>query len=356
MILSLAGLSMFLVSWDARAQTKAATPTVVPEGVQPDSVATSLEKVDIYPFAVHNVRFSPNGKLLASGHGSGHVRVWNVADGSLRSEGKPHTNWTFSVAWLSDNRRLLSGGGDDLIALFDFTTSGGAPRIFRGHTNDVHAVAITRNGKRIFSAGDDRVVLVQDVDGSQPPRTWTGHTKQIPTLDLSRNERWVATGSRDNSIRLWDVRKEGEQVVLTGHTGDVMSVKFSPNNSTLASASYDGTVRLWDIKKGKVLRVLKGHTDRVYSVVFSPDGKTLASAGDATVRLWDPQSGQALATHSVSGRIQAPQGVVPERLSSVDFSPDGRLLGVGSTTGKAYLLEAVSGRILHELFVPPSAK
>ena len=40
-----------------------------------------------------------------------------------------------------------------------------------------------------------------------------------------------------------------------------------------------------------------GHRDDVTSIVFSPDGKMITSgSGDKTVRLWDAEKGEAIGT------------------------------------------------------------
>jgi WD40 repeat protein len=89
---------------------------------------------------------------------------------------------------------------------------------------------------------------------------------------------------------------------LQGHSSEVWSVAFSPDGQTLASGSGDQTIRLWDVQTGEALATLTGHTGWVSAVAFSPDGQTLVSNSvDETVRLWEVSSGQCLHTLRAPG-------------------------------------------------------
>ena len=108
----------------------------------------------------------------------------------------------------------------------------------------------------------------------------------------------------------------------------------------LASGSSDTTVKLWDVASGHELRTLRGHSYTVSSVAFSPDGRVLASgSSDKTVKLWDVASGHELRT--LSGHSNA--------VFSVAFSPDGRVLASGSDDNTVKLWDVASGHELRTL-------
>ena len=82
------------------------------------------------------------------------------------------------------------------------------------------------------------------------------------------------------------------------------------------------------------MRTLTGHTNWVTSVVFSPDGRLLASGGwDRAIKLWRVSDGSLVRT------LTGYTGFV----NSVVFSPDGRLLASGDGDGTIRLWRVADG-------------
>jgi WD40 repeat protein len=314
----------------------------------PDAAATGLMPVPIFNFAIHNIAFSPDSSLLATGDGLGQVRVWNTQTGELQKSVRAHTNWAFAIVWSTDGRFLITGGGDDLVQVFDAKNPEKPLKTLRGQKGDVHALALSADSQKVFSAGDDRQIIRWDLASAVAEQTWTAHQRQIPTLALRGDGKVLASGSRDGSIRLWNPASGELLDTLIGHAEDVMCVRFSPDGTLLASASYDKTVRLWNVANGKAVHIFKGHTNRVFSVAFSPDGQRLASAGDSTVRIWNVAGQRPEKSISLGGEVLTATGSIPENLSSVAFNGDGQLLGVSSTTGASFLLSAETGQIVQQ--------
>ena len=314
----------------------------------PDEIATRIVKKPIYPISVHAVAFSPNSRTLASGDGTGQVRLWEVNTGKLIRDFRAHSNWVFTIKWTHDGSSIITGGGDNLIHWFDTANPGVPARTIHAHSNDVHAIALTRDGKTLYSAGDDRQVVFWDLKRDALKQRFIAHDRQIPTIVLSPNEKLLASGSRDHSIRIWDANDGALRQTLLGHTSDVMALSFAPKGSFLASAGWDSTVQIWDLDQGKAVRVLQISTNLVSGVAFSPNGKRLVASSGPELRLFEVADGKLLWRSEFNSVIRANGMDTTEDLSSVIFSPNGKFIAVGSTTGSVYLVSPESGKVIRK--------
>jgi WD40 repeat protein len=293
---------------------------------------------------VYSVSFSPDGKTLASGSDDNTVKLWDVGTGKELKTLEDHQSWGWvnSVSYSSDGKTLASGNLDYTVKLWDVVT-GKELKTFRGHRDRVRSVSFSPDGKTLASASDDNTVKLWDVGTGKELKTLKGHQGSVTSVSFSPDGKILASGSSDKTVKLWDGVTGTELKTLKGHQDIVRSMSFSPDGKTLASASYDKTVKLWDVGTGKELNTLNGHQDKVLSVSFSPDGKTLASAsGDKTVRIWEvinskePPISQALRGHE-------------DWVLVVAFSPDGNQIVSGGIEGTVLLWDGNTGKAIRTL-------
>ncbi len=192
---------------------------------------------------------------------------------------------------------------------------------------------------------------LQLVWGLIPPpmlqRVLTGHADQATAVAFSPDGSLLAIGSADGTVQLWNPATGQLVATLTGHTSSVNAVAFGPDGSLLATGSKD-MVRLWEIATAQphgppLTGYVYSHT--VTWMAFSPDGSLLATVGrdirgkKEMVRLWNPATGQLVATLTGLGR----------QLSVMAFSPDGSLLATGSADGRVQLWNPATGQLVTKL-------
>lgn len=164
-----------------------------------------------------------------------------------------------------------------------------------------------------------------------------GVEDELFSIAFSPNGRWLAAGSNRTAL-LWNLDHPDAPESTLGHGSYVYSVAFSHDSRRFATGGEDGFVRVWSVSPLAMLWEEQEHEEAVYSVVFSHDGRRVASGGyDGQVLLWDAERGRRQRS---AGSAAEPMG----RVTSVAFSPDDKLLAIGSLNDCVYLLDLLESR------------
>ncbi len=82
-------------------------------------------------------------------------------------------------------------------------------------------------------------------------QNFQGHTDMIHSVAFSPDGKTAASGSRDTTIRLWDLKMGKEVRRIDANAKCVTGVAFSPDGGRLLSSHMDGALRWWDLDTGK---------------------------------------------------------------------------------------------------------
>jgi WD40 repeat protein/serine/threonine protein kinase/two-component SAPR family response regulator len=296
----------------------------------------------LHPGGVVSVAFTPDGHRIVTGGADGTVRLWDAGDGQILHVLSEHTNEVF-IDLSGDGNRLLTAGFDGLVKIWDISLMKDPPEQLLAINNEQPArdAAFSPDGRLVAVAGQDSTVKVWNGTSGQSLMTLVGHTGLVDDLSFTPDGRKLVTASEDKTLKVWELDPGREWLTII--EGYPIDVAYSRDGRQLATSHPDGTLTIRESTSGQVLRTLPGHPEFEFGAIYlaySPDGNVLASASwDRTVKLWDVTNGQEILT--LAGHTNY--------VWQADFSPDGALLATASQDGSARVWDTATGRELFTL-------
>jgi serine/threonine protein kinase/WD40 repeat protein len=326
-----------------------------PEGGSAEVTIRDLAGKEIVVFRghsrVHQLKFSPDGRLVVSQEWGGEIKVWETDTGKERwASGKLLTAQSSPAAWarpFSADGRLLAlpeSDGVKIVRTADFQQLFGIGDTFQRY--------FSPNGRRLVAwyrspVNPDQprspvkpqgVMKLWDVDAgreilSAPPADFPG------SVVFSPDSRFFACGSlrADRDLTVWDATTGAQRITLKDSFASRLA--FNPDGTRLVAAhsveSGMSGATVWDLGTGKILQRLPGHTALAGPVNFSPDGQRIVSASVGLqtneITLWDAVTGRELLS------------LKAKRLPAYDleFSPDGHRLSLSVRSGPGSQLNQV---------------
>ncbi|MBL9185699.1 MAG: hypothetical protein JNN17_26365 [Verrucomicrobiaceae bacterium] len=216
----------------------------------------TLNEKGFFADRVNAVRFSPDGKTLATGGGelsrTGDITFFDVASGKVvRTWKEKHSDTILCLDFSPDGKLLASGAADKITRVTDIA-SGKQVNLFEGHTHHVMSLAFRADGRVLATAGAEGVVNTWDMIIGERKKKVEGWTKEVTSLQFIGATNQIVTAAGDNKVRI--VTDEGSEIRSIANLPDYMQATAStPNGAMLIGGGEDSFLRVWDGTSGKEL-------------------------------------------------------------------------------------------------------
>lgn len=257
-------------------------------------------------FSIGSLAISPNGNLLAVGDGTSGtgtedktiVRIYDIVTGNETGSLKGNNEFSAnSIAFAEDGAKLVIGGGDGVVQLWEVNSQRQPVTIpLQGTIN----LAVSADGNMIAftstSTDSERKtfpIVLWDVALNQEAGRLIGHHDTVSSVAFAADGKTLISGSLDKTVKTWEIENR-KQISSVSFPRNVFSVALSPGNSDMAAIGYqDGLIKLCRARYLEAERecaALKGHNEPVTSLAFSSDGELLFS-GDNQLDKSDSEEG-----------------------------------------------------------------
>lgn len=305
---------------------------------------------------IHSVRFSPNGRYLASGADDKIICIYQLESGPPAiapfgtNEPPPVENWKTSrrlighdndvqdLAWSYDGSILVSVGLDSKVVIWSGHTFEKL-KVLGNHQSHVKGITFDPANKFFATASDDRSIKIfrftppapnatqhDMVNNFQLETTISSPFKSSPLTTYFRRCSWSPDGNHIaaanavngpvSSVAIIERNRWDSEINLIGHEGPTEVCMFSP--------------RLFHTKKPVENGTANGHSGESLVTV-------IASAGqDKTLSVWNTNT---------SRPVVILQDLAAKSISDLAWTPDGQILFASSLDGGIVAVKFETGEL-----------
>jgi eukaryotic-like serine/threonine-protein kinase len=170
-------------------------------------------------YGLTTLAISPDDRLVASGSGYDDptIRIWDAATGHPLARLEGHTAWVAELVFTSDGR-LVSAGGDQSIRFWE-TNNWTETQVLRGHTDEIHSIAISERAQLVASAGADGNLMLWKDNGESATYGYRRLPEELGVNQvLSVAPSSVLLLPADKPPQLFDLKRELSSISLPEHT------------------------------------------------------------------------------------------------------------------------------------------
>jgi WD40 repeat protein len=185
-----------------------------------------------------------------------------------------------------------------------------------GHSDVVRSIAFDAQGKRLISGGSDKKVHVWDLASGARLLTLDSFHGDIYSVDFSNDGSRLVTASRDHRLAIWDATTGRLLLDLQeAKWSNINSAHFNPEGTLLITGDTTGYAAIWDVRSGRLLGTYFQGGSTMGNARFSPDSRRALTDMANEIAIWDvKQDTRSSAELSAYVRCRVPFRLEAENL------------------------------------------
>lgn len=321
--------------------------------------------------AVQNLRFSPDGKYLATASHDNTCKIWEVQSGRLVQTLMGHKAPLNEVSFSPDGTKIATASQDGTARVYTFP-EGRFVGSYRGKTHvtsfkelkSISFVAFSKDGKRIFFGGDSGFLMEANVSrsGNNAKLVFSTHrdgrhvssitggavtpsgkhllitmgnyllrihtdtyaltdfieygTDKTPLNDVivGPEPTQMTAWAYDGNVLIWEIESQKlVRKVKVTYPNEYSNASFDATKKYLVTGANMNLLNVWDWRRSEKVATLRGHMRIVRSVRYHPTQNLIASASyDGTARIWKPKDEDVPAALNPAPEVVAETPATPE--------------------------------------------
>ncbi|XP_042565417.1 echinoderm microtubule-associated protein-like 6 isoform X9 [Clupea harengus] len=296
--------------------------------------------------------FRPDSDSQFVSVGIKHIKFWTLAGGSLMYKKgvvggvveDPRMQTMLSVAFGANNLTFSGAINGDVYVWKDHFL---VRVVAKAHTGPVFTMYTTLRDGLIVTGGKERPTKEggavklwdQEMKRCRAFQLETGQSVEC-VRTVCRGKGKILVGTKDGEIIEVGEKNAASNILINGHMqGEIWGLATHPSKDVFISASDDETIRIWDLVDKKLLnKVSLGHPAKC--AAYSSDGE-MVSVG--------MKNGEFIILLTNSLKMWGKKRDRSSAIQDIRFSPDKRLLAVGSVECTVDLYDLTQGPSLNRI-------